>query len=146
MSVAMSVVISTRRPTARQFIGKAVRNAWKPECISAEIERARRIVLAFEAAEAEGLIALDDLPLFDTGEIDFSFSQMFSDNRFSGADRHGDADQLTLALTSRLLDDRNGKERLRGSIGQIHYFRDREVTLKSCNWVNRNGLSHLLYL
>jgi LPS-assembly protein len=72
-----------------------------------------------------------ELPLFDTGEIDFSFSQMFSDNRFSGADRHGDADQLTLALTSRLLDDRNGKERLRGSIGQIHYFRDREVTLNS---------------
>ncbi len=73
----------------------------------------------------------DELPLFDTGEADFSFTQLFSDNRFSGADRQGDADQLTYALTSRLLDDRNGKERARVAIGQIHYFRDREVTLLS---------------
>lgn len=72
-----------------------------------------------------------DLPLFDTAESDFSFSQMFSDNRFTGADRQGDADQLTVALTSRFLDDRSGKERLRGSIGQVHYYRDREVTLHS---------------
>lgn len=73
----------------------------------------------------------DELPRFDTGERDFSFSQMFSDNRFSGADRQGDADQLTFALTSRLLDEQSGREKLRGSIGQIHYFRDREVTLDS---------------
>ncbi|MCW8971875.1 MAG: LPS assembly protein LptD [Gammaproteobacteria bacterium] len=73
----------------------------------------------------------DELPLFDTGSPDFSFSQMFSDNRFSGADRQGDADQLTVALTSRLLDERSGRERARAAIGQIHYFEDRRVTLTS---------------
>ena len=71
----------------------------------------------------------DTLPLFDTGELDFSFSQMFSDNRFSGADRQGDTEQLTFALTSRLLTERSGRERVRAAIGQIYYFRDRQVTL-----------------
>ncbi|MFO7593281.1 MAG: LPS assembly protein LptD [Pseudomonadota bacterium] len=71
----------------------------------------------------------DDLPLFDTGELDFSFRQLFSDNRFSGADRQADTEQITLALTSRLLDNASGKERLRAAIGRIYYFRDRQVTL-----------------
>lgn len=71
----------------------------------------------------------DDLPVFDTTEPDFSFASLFRENRFSGADRVGDADQLTLALTSRLLDDASGREQLRASIGQIHYFRDRLVQL-----------------
>lgn len=71
----------------------------------------------------------DELPRFDTGQSDLSFAQLFSDNRFTGADRQGDADQLTVALTSRLLDERSGRERLRAAIGQVHYYRDREVTL-----------------
>ncbi len=71
----------------------------------------------------------DDIPLFDTGLLDFSFAQLFRDNRFSGADRQGDANQLTLAVTSRLLDTADGSERLRASIGQIYYFDDRKVRL-----------------
>ena len=70
----------------------------------------------------------DDLPRFDTDRPSFSFAQLFRENRFSGGDRIGDASQLTLAITSRLLDDR-GTERARASIGQIRYFRDRKVTL-----------------
>ena len=70
----------------------------------------------------------DDLPLFDTGRPSFSFAQLFRENRFSGEDRIGDANQLTLAVTSRLLDD-GGGELTRASIGQVHYFRDRKVTL-----------------
>ena len=70
-----------------------------------------------------------DLPVFDTGEFDFDFSQLFRDNRFTGADRVGDANQLSLALTSRWLDADSGEEYLRFNIGQIRYFRDREVTL-----------------
>jgi LPS-assembly protein len=73
----------------------------------------------------------DDFPLFDSAETAPSFSQLFRDNRFSGADRQGDANQLTTALTTRLLDDDSGKERLRASIGRIHYFADREVTLSA---------------
>jgi LPS-assembly protein len=68
------------------------------------------------------------LPLFDTSELNFSFNQLFRDDRFTGGDRVGDADQLTAALTTRILDAK-GKEQLRASIGQITYFEDRQVSL-----------------
>jgi LPS-assembly protein len=68
----------------------------------------------------------NNLPLFDTSEMSFDFWQLFSTNRFSGADRQMDANNLTAALTTRLLDD-NGVERLSASIGQIHYFSDQRV-------------------
>ena len=42
--------------------------------------------------------------MFDTAVDDFNFGQLFSVNRYLGNDRIGDANQLTLALTSRLLD------------------------------------------
>lgn len=71
----------------------------------------------------------DDIPIFDTGATSFSVSQMFRENRFTSADRIGDANQVTLALTSRLLESDSGKELLRGMIGQIYYFEDRQVTL-----------------
>ena len=70
----------------------------------------------------------DDLPVFDTGRFSFDFAQLFREDRFSGGDRLGDADQVALALTSRLLDDRGG-ELARAGVGQIRYFRDRRVTL-----------------
>ena len=70
----------------------------------------------------------DDLPRFDTGRTTFSFAQLFRENRFSGGDRIGDANQVTLALASRLLDD-SGGELARAGIGQIRYLRDRKVTL-----------------
>ena len=71
----------------------------------------------------------DDIPLFDTGISSFSFNQLFRENRFTGTDRLGDANQLTAAVTSRFIDDGSGKELLSASIGQIYYFEDREVTL-----------------
>ena len=70
-----------------------------------------------------------DQPDFDTSDLTFSYQQLFRDDRFSGGDRIGDANQLTLGLTSRLLDVR-GMERLRGSIGRIEYFDDRYVSLE----------------
>jgi len=69
------------------------------------------------------------IPLFDSSEFDFSFAQLFRENRFSGADRIADANQLSLALTSRLIDGRNGREVVRGSIGQTLFFEDRRVSL-----------------
>jgi len=70
-----------------------------------------------------------DLRVFDSSELDFSISQLFRENRFSGADRIADANQLSMALTSRFLDGTSGRENLRGSIGQILYFEDRRVAL-----------------
>lgn len=63
-----------------------------------------------------------DIPIFDSGIANFSYAQMFSENRYSGSDRIGDANQLTLAATSRLLDPETGAEMLRGLIGSRYYF------------------------
>ena len=71
----------------------------------------------------------NDQPLFDTAELDFSFDNLFRENRFSGPDRIGDANQLTLALTTRINRDSDGLELLRASIGQILYFDGRRVNL-----------------
>jgi LPS-assembly protein len=69
------------------------------------------------------------IPLFDTSVYDFWYSNMFRENRFSGSDRIQDANQITTALTSRLVDPATGMERLKLSIGEIFYFRNRDVTL-----------------
>lgn len=79
-----------------------------------------------------------DLPIFDTGLTDFSFQQLFVDNRFNGADRMGDADQLTLAATSRWLDPTTGTQHVSFSLGEILYFRDREVTLPGQTVANKS--------
>lgn len=69
----------------------------------------------------------DDIPLFDTRTYDFGVGSLFRENRFTGADRVGDTNQLTLALSSRLLDDQSAHQYLALTLGQIFYFDDREV-------------------
>lgn len=72
-----------------------------------------------------------DIPIFDTGESTFSMGTMFRENRFTGPDRIGDANQLTVALTSRLIDAEGGEDLLKGTLGQIYYFDDRQVSLST---------------
>ncbi|MDB5909617.1 MAG: OstA organic solvent tolerance protein [Massilia sp.] len=67
-------------------------------------------------------------PNFDTAEADFNFAQIFTENRFIGSDRIGDANQITAALTSRYIED-NGVERLRLALGQRFYFNQQRVQL-----------------
>jgi LPS-assembly protein len=55
--------------------------------------------------------------------------QLYSENRFAGVDRIGDADQLSFSITNRWLRRNTGEERFRASLGQIFYYQDREVTL-----------------
>ena len=69
-----------------------------------------------------------DIPVFDTSESSFSYSSLFRDNRFSGTDRIGDENKLSLGVTSRWIEE-NGFERQRVSVGQALYFKDREVQL-----------------
>ncbi|HYQ72166.1 MAG TPA: LPS assembly protein LptD [Gammaproteobacteria bacterium] len=71
----------------------------------------------------------DDLPVFDTGDYDFNFWTLFRENRFSGPDRMGDANQLALALTSRILDPASGRQIISTSLGSLLYFSNRRVTL-----------------
>ncbi|TAN67799.1 MAG: LPS-assembly protein LptD [Methylobacter sp.] len=70
-----------------------------------------------------------NIPIFDTALYDFSFNSMFLENRFSGTDRLQDANQLTAALTTRLVDAKSGREKLKLGVGEIAYFKNREVTL-----------------
>ncbi|MBT8055461.1 MAG: LPS assembly protein LptD [Gammaproteobacteria bacterium] len=71
----------------------------------------------------------DDLPVFDSGQFTFGFSQLFNPNRFAGGDRLGDANQLSLAVSTRKFDSLDGRERWSLSVGQIFYFDDRRVQL-----------------
>ena len=73
----------------------------------------------------------NDQPDFDSAELTFSYNQLFRDTRFSGHDRLDDANQVAIGLTTRFFADSDGRERLNASIGQIFYFRDREVRLKA---------------
>ena len=69
------------------------------------------------------------IPLFDTALNDFNFAQIFSENRYSGYDRINDANQLTAAVTTRILDDENGVERFKAMIGQRYYFDKQRVAI-----------------
>lgn len=78
-------------------------------------------------------------PLFDTGEADLSFSQLFSENRFVGNDRVSDANQLTTAVTTRFIES-TGAERLRVALGQRFYFSDPLVALTPISSPSRSDL------
>lgn len=69
-----------------------------------------------------------DLPVFDSKLMTFGYWQLFTPNRFSGADRQMDANNLTAAVTTRLLDD-SGVEAASFSFGQIRYFDPQQVQL-----------------
>lgn len=71
----------------------------------------------------------DQIPVFDSGLTDFNFATIFSDNIYSGVDRIADANQITAALTSRLIDPQTGEEYVRGMVGQRYYFAKQHVTL-----------------
>ena len=80
-------------------------------------------------------------PDFDSAELTFSYTQLFRDTRFSGHDRLDDANQISVGVTTRFFADSDGRERLNASIGQIFYFRDREVRLKARSPVLDESLS-----
>lgn len=69
------------------------------------------------------------IPVFDTALSDFNFAQIFTENRYGGQDRIGDANQLTAAVTSRLIQPETGVELVRAMVGQRYYFSNQYVTL-----------------
>lgn len=71
----------------------------------------------------------DAIPVFDTGLADFNFSQIFSENTYVGGDRISNANQLTAAVTSRLISPTNGQEVIRVLLGQRYYYEDQRVGL-----------------
>jgi LPS-assembly protein len=86
----------------------------------------------------------NQIPLFDTAIADFNYAQIFSENMFSGGDRINDANQLTAAVTSRLLLPSSGQEVMRGTFGQRFYFKDQQVTLNPTDTPRSYKASNLL--
>lgn len=73
------------------------------------------------------------IPLFDTTEPPFGFNTLFRENRYTGFDRIGDANQVSIAVTTRVQEEDKSYETLSASIGQTLYFNDPEVTLNSAS-------------
>jgi LPS-assembly protein len=71
----------------------------------------------------------DELPAFDTGDFTFGFSQLFNTNRFAGGDRQGDANRLSLAVSTSHFDKDSGQALWTLNLGQMVYFEDRRVQL-----------------
>lgn len=71
----------------------------------------------------------DDLPLFDTGAADLNLVQLFRTNRYVGADRLSNANQVSIGATSRLLSAATGQQYLTATIGQAYYFDEPKVAL-----------------
>jgi LPS-assembly protein len=71
----------------------------------------------------------DAYPVFDTYINDFNFTQVFTENRYSGFDRLNDANQMTAAVSTRMLDAETGVERFKALVGQRYYFTAPRVLL-----------------
>ncbi len=69
------------------------------------------------------------LPVFDTINPDLNLVQLFRKNRFLGVDRIGDADQLSIGISTRLLDSASGEELVSATIGQALYLSEQGVAL-----------------
>ncbi len=69
------------------------------------------------------------IPVYDTTLADLNFSSIFQENIFAGSDRISNANQVTLAMSTRWLDADTGFERLSLGIAQQFYFEDQYVTL-----------------
>lgn len=67
------------------------------------------------------------LPLFDSAPRDFNQYAIYSENAFTGGDRISDANQVTVGVTSRLLDDRTGNEALRLGVVQKLLLADQRI-------------------
>lgn len=70
-----------------------------------------------------------DLPLFDTALPDLDLVQLFRTNRYVGGDRVSDANQLSLGVTTRLIDAADGSQFLAATLGQAIYFETPRVHL-----------------
>ena len=77
-----------------------------------------------------------EIPIFDSSESTFNYSSLFRDNRFSGRDRIGDENKLSLGATNRWIES-NGFERQTFSAGKAAYFADRKVQMPGIDYQTR---------
>lgn len=85
------------------------------------------------------------IPLFDTTINTLTYDQIFNYNRFSGIDRIGDANQIGVGVTTRLIDQNSGLEKVRIGVGEIIYFANRLVTQCNDDSCSDNPTNHSNY-
>lgn len=71
----------------------------------------------------------NNLPNLDSGLLTFDYNQVFRDNRYTGGDYIGDANQLSIGLETKFFDPETGAERGMIGIGKIKYFRNKILLL-----------------
>jgi LPS-assembly protein len=71
----------------------------------------------------------EDLPVFDTITPDLNLVSLYRKNRYLGVDRIADTDQVSVGMTSRILDISSGRELVTATIGQTRYLSTSGVTL-----------------
>ncbi len=69
------------------------------------------------------------LPLFDTSLPELNMVRLFSENRYNGADRIGDTEQVTLGVGTAVHSAETGERLYSVQVGRIRYLDDRRVTL-----------------
>ena len=68
-----------------------------------------------------------DIGLYDTTRLFSDFDGLFRGQKFTGIDRISDKNQVTVGLTTRIIDE-NNREQFALSFGQIFYLRDNRLT------------------
>jgi LPS-assembly protein len=69
----------------------------------------------------------DDLPVFDTSLYNLSYHALYRPDRFTGADRMGDANQVTAGFTTRVYDRGDGGELFYARVAQVYFLSDVDV-------------------
>ena len=85
----------------------------------------------------------DLLPVFDSALADLNLTTLFTENQFTGDDRINNANQVSLALTTRMIDKNSGIERMSATIGQRYYFKEQKVVLPGGS-VSQNNSSDVI--
>ncbi|MFT6898956.1 MAG: LPS-assembly protein [Paraglaciecola sp.] len=71
-----------------------------------------------------------NIGLYDTTRLFNNFAGLFRGQEFTGLDRISDNNQVTLGITSRII-DQNNREQFKLSLGQIFYLSDNKVAAAS---------------
>lgn len=80
-----------------------------------------------------------DIGLYDTTRLLNDFEGLFRGDEFTGLDRISDNNQITLGVTSRIIDEKN-REQFKVSFGQIFYLEDNRV-LEASKEEDRSALA-----
>ena len=88
----------------------------------------------------------NDLPVFDTIVPDLNLVQLFRKNRFLGVDRVADTDQLSVGVTTRIVDGESGQELLTATVGQTRYLSRQGVTLPNDPFFGRSSSDYVAEL